>query len=321
MLDLGTLGGLSSNGTGINDAKQVVGSADIDNGESHPFVTDAHGKMQDLNSLLFPGTAGWNLINANAINNAGQITGMGLHDGVMRAFLLTPVAGLANADLLRLSESQKDEVKCGPFTPASGGSPKFRDCSQNTTGAYSVMLKLSVATLTANKLAIDQLDQNTPLGITIGTFTFSGTLADADPNKTHLSPVNLPGTWTQQHTVCARYNAEGGCLLYKPKPVIDGKVIINADKKHNLIFNLSGKKSVVEGADKGQQIYASLCQASGPGKSQQTENMSINIGEITIPLSIQISCNVTRSNKMPPYSTTGPFELNNMAIKAVLNPV
>jgi hypothetical protein len=44
--------------------------------------------MLDLNSLL-PANSGWDLLQAYAINDSGQITGVGLYDGQMSAFLLT----------------------------------------------------------------------------------------------------------------------------------------------------------------------------------------------------------------------------------------
>jgi hypothetical protein len=43
----------------------------------------------DLNALLEPGS-GWVLLSANAINDAGQITGEGLVGTDVKAFLLTP---------------------------------------------------------------------------------------------------------------------------------------------------------------------------------------------------------------------------------------
>jgi len=46
--------------------------------------------MTDLNSLL-PSGSGWDLLDAAAINNAGDIVGTGINpDGVEHAFLLTP---------------------------------------------------------------------------------------------------------------------------------------------------------------------------------------------------------------------------------------
>ena len=46
-------------------------------------------RMVDLNTLL-PLNSGWVLMEANDINDNGQITGYGLHNGVGRAFRLSP---------------------------------------------------------------------------------------------------------------------------------------------------------------------------------------------------------------------------------------
>ena len=44
--------------------------------------------MLGLNSLIDP-LAGWDLFEASAINDHGQIVGTGIHNGDARAFLLT----------------------------------------------------------------------------------------------------------------------------------------------------------------------------------------------------------------------------------------
>lgn len=46
------------------------------------------GAAIDLSARLT--AAGWTLTTAAAINDIGQIVGTGLHDGQVRAFLLTP---------------------------------------------------------------------------------------------------------------------------------------------------------------------------------------------------------------------------------------
>jgi probable HAF family extracellular repeat protein len=87
MTDLGTLPGCSfSIGTGINNAGQVVGYAETLTGIDHPFI-DTDGVMTDLNSLL-PANSGWLLQKATAINNEGQITGLGIHDMQIHAFII-----------------------------------------------------------------------------------------------------------------------------------------------------------------------------------------------------------------------------------------
>ncbi|MCK4660547.1 MAG: hypothetical protein KAV82_13585 [Phycisphaerae bacterium] len=92
MTDLGTLGGTNSAayGTGSRDG-QVVGASDTGSGERHAFIWIPAGGMADLNTLIAPiERERWDLIEARAINDLGQIVGWGLVYGEMHAFLLTP---------------------------------------------------------------------------------------------------------------------------------------------------------------------------------------------------------------------------------------
>jgi hypothetical protein len=68
----------------------VVGNSDTDDGSSRPF-TLVNGVMKDLNNLLDPSVTGWVLTNVADINDLGQIAGTGIHDGLTRAFIMTPV--------------------------------------------------------------------------------------------------------------------------------------------------------------------------------------------------------------------------------------
>jgi probable HAF family extracellular repeat protein len=90
MQDLGTLlGGTSSHATGINDSGKIVGYASTSD-NPHAFLYSG-GSMTDLNSLVDL-DSGWTLEQANAINNIGQIVGMGRNAaGQGFAFLLTPI--------------------------------------------------------------------------------------------------------------------------------------------------------------------------------------------------------------------------------------
>jgi len=121
--DLGTLGGLNSRGEAINDSGQVTGLAQTADGSSHaflysggsmhdlgegvgeainnrgwvvgasgfdPFVYDGSARY-DLHDLLDASGAGWQLGTPQGINDAGQIVGYGIHNGIERGYLLTPV--------------------------------------------------------------------------------------------------------------------------------------------------------------------------------------------------------------------------------------
>jgi probable HAF family extracellular repeat protein len=89
--DLGLLkGGSYSVAFGINDSGVVVGYGNVASNAAHAMIWTASNGMRDLNSLI-PANIGWTLINANAINNVGQITGYGSKRGHNHGFVLTPV--------------------------------------------------------------------------------------------------------------------------------------------------------------------------------------------------------------------------------------
>ena len=91
--NLGTLsGGTYSIAFAINGSGQVVGYGNISNNAPHALIWSPEYGMRDLNSLISSNARSrWVLINANAINDLGQITGYGTVNGHNHAFLLTPV--------------------------------------------------------------------------------------------------------------------------------------------------------------------------------------------------------------------------------------
>lgn len=88
--DLGTLGGNTGRAYGINNLGHVVGYSYLSDNTSLRAFLWVNGVLRDLNDLL-PAGSGWVLNEARAINNFGQITGYGAHNGITRAFLMTPV--------------------------------------------------------------------------------------------------------------------------------------------------------------------------------------------------------------------------------------
>lgn len=90
LTDLGVLPGSSSSmGLGINDSGMTVGFSSF-TGNSHAFLHDGV-IMYDLNTLLDSSGAGWEILEAQDINNNGRIVGQGVFNGNWHAVLLTPV--------------------------------------------------------------------------------------------------------------------------------------------------------------------------------------------------------------------------------------
>jgi probable HAF family extracellular repeat protein len=72
----------------INNSAQVVGISEGPGEVYRPFLYE-DGVMDDLQGLLKP-NSGWLLYSVDAINDRGQITGVGYHHGLERPYLLTP---------------------------------------------------------------------------------------------------------------------------------------------------------------------------------------------------------------------------------------
>jgi uncharacterized membrane protein len=79
---------LAFHGLGLNDTDQVVG---LEGGLPSRAMLYSQGVTHDLNDLIDPGS-GWSLLEANDINDKGQIVGLGLLNGHYTGFLLTPAA-------------------------------------------------------------------------------------------------------------------------------------------------------------------------------------------------------------------------------------
>jgi probable HAF family extracellular repeat protein len=79
----------------LNDKGEVVGFY-VDSNFNFSAFEWQDNTMVDLNALL-PAGSPWYLLQALSINSAGQITGVGLVNGEIHAFLATPISGPAAA--------------------------------------------------------------------------------------------------------------------------------------------------------------------------------------------------------------------------------
>jgi probable HAF family extracellular repeat protein len=88
--DLGVLlGDAASEARAINIGGQIVGRSGATDFSRGRAVLWQDGLVLDLNSLHTG--AGWLLVSATAINDVGQIAGVGVRNGQLRAFLLHPL--------------------------------------------------------------------------------------------------------------------------------------------------------------------------------------------------------------------------------------
>jgi probable HAF family extracellular repeat protein len=100
MTDLGTLGGHYSYANAINNQNVIVGGSFTDAADSvyHAFIS-SNGVMTDLNNQLDSSGQGWTLSEAKAINDSGQIVGLGTIHSATHMFLLTPGFRLASIEV------------------------------------------------------------------------------------------------------------------------------------------------------------------------------------------------------------------------------
>jgi hypothetical protein len=75
----------------LSDLGYVVGQTT----SGSAYMWSENGGLADLTSLVTDGSgAGWTLVEAEQMNDSGQIVGYGVHDGVTHGFLLTPLTPL-----------------------------------------------------------------------------------------------------------------------------------------------------------------------------------------------------------------------------------
>ena len=110
--DLGTLGGDTSTAFDINSAGTVVGAGKNADNQTRAFLYSPAQNVWDLNALV--NDPGWYLLEAQGINDSGQIVGIGYANSGPRVFLMTPPIG-SNAP-----EAQDGSLTTDEDTPGGG---------------------------------------------------------------------------------------------------------------------------------------------------------------------------------------------------------
>jgi probable HAF family extracellular repeat protein len=140
MQDLGTLGaGRQSFANDINDSAVVVGNSEtvLNSFATHAFIWTGAGGMKDLNTVV-PNT-GWTFQEARAVNNRGQIVGIGLNpQGKTHAFLLTPTNVAPSPCDSNQNNVPPTANPGGPYSGQVGVAVQFNGSgSSDTDGAVS----------------------------------------------------------------------------------------------------------------------------------------------------------------------------------------
>jgi hypothetical protein len=240
-----------------------------------------------------------------------KINSQSIIHGLIIAILILNFANV-HADSLKLKETQTDKLKCKTYKEETG--QKYKDCDQLTTGKLSVKLNISAASFAQNGIVFSNINNaETPFKINIGSFNFTGKLADADKRK--LKSTSLDGTWNRIHKACVYniINEVDDCKFVK-----HGAVNIKASAKGATI-KISSKRAVNEEDDYGEQAFLALC-GNETDRSTKPALASITIGDApAIERNINVNCKVNRTQKAP--APLEPFDLVNVSVNAKFVPV
>jgi uncharacterized membrane protein len=210
-------GGLYSNADGVNNKGEIVGSfvtAFVPGGGGAFLRTG--GQTFDLNDLI-PAGSGWQLENANDINEHSQIVGRGLHNGLSRAFLLTPttmpganvvatpIDATAGATPVQLTFEQVTQGGVSTVTTSASGPPPPAGFAVGTPSIY-YEIATTVAFTGSVQVCID-----------VTGIDFGG----AVPSLNHYesgSWVTVPSTFDAgTNTICGSVTSLSPFAVFRPQ--------------------------------------------------------------------------------------------------------
>ncbi|GIV20996.1 MAG: hypothetical protein KatS3mg023_2747 [Armatimonadota bacterium] len=177
VIDLGTLGGNTGRAYGINHLGHVVGHSYLSDNTSMRAFLWVDGVLRDLNDLL-PAGSGWVLNEARAINNFGQITGYGSHNGITRAFLMTPTPTVVTVNLGGYEgDYSRLPLQVEVRSAATGETLLSFSPKMNADGSFQLLLTPATYTLA---FKADRSLRRILTGITVPAGTLAVNLVNGD---------------------------------------------------------------------------------------------------------------------------------------------
>ena len=209
MRDLGSLGGCDVLGTeamAISNNGVVVGDC---HGQRHAFRwTEAEG-MIDLNTLL-PPNSGWVLWGADDVNDKGQITGLGLHNGVVHAYRLNS-PGLPTQLTVNKFLEHPDASQHRLFDLQIDGVTVKEKINSGSTGPQAV--SPGAHTVSESGVGTSLNDMTTVIG---GDCAADGTVTLAEGNNKTCTITNYDNDGGCSTSCCTPGGGTEGCLSCRP---------------------------------------------------------------------------------------------------------
>ena len=207
------------------------------------------GTLVDLNDIIDP-NSGWVLLEARGINNAAQITGIGLLDGQQKAFLLSPTnnkAPSATNDMIFLDVIGKSSIEVTlNDSDADGDEVRITQVSQGLHGKVAIINESTISyvpqasfpgsdtfTYTIEDVHGASSVANVTVEMALNALPQENYLSQNYPNPFNPSTAIRFGLTERSHTRLDLFNLIGQHIL----TIIDSE---RSAGNHEIIFDATG---------------------------------------------------------------------------------